>query len=199
MIDDPIADAHRRGLLATCDVVLSLHRAGTFNPRIAEAMLMKRPIVATGYGRITDLLNETTGYPVPWRKTRLQRAMGPYPAGAISSEPDPEAAASIVLSIAGDPESARARAAEARRHALARHSLDAMQRQLDAELERLLRSAASLLRTPPLGILSGHEETTTDEIFCGRRSRLCRRPCTLGMPTGTADSTSPGLGFQSRA
>ncbi len=77
VIDDPIADAHRRGLLAACDVVLSLHRAGAFNPRIAEAMLMKRPIVATGYGGITDLLNETTGYPVPWRKTRLQRAVGP--------------------------------------------------------------------------------------------------------------------------
>ena len=137
VIDEPITDAHRRRLLATCDVVLSLHRAGAFNPRIVEAMFMKKPIVATGYGGITDLLDETTGYPVPWHKTRLQRAEGPYPAGAIWSEPDLGAAAALVLSIAESPEDARTCAAEARRHALARHGLDPVRKQLEAELERL--------------------------------------------------------------
>ena len=38
-----------RGLIAACDIILSLHRAEGFGLILATAMLLNRPVIATGW------------------------------------------------------------------------------------------------------------------------------------------------------
>lgn len=42
-------DAQLRGLIAACDIILSLHRAEGFGLILATAMLLNRPVIATGW------------------------------------------------------------------------------------------------------------------------------------------------------
>jgi glycosyltransferase involved in cell wall biosynthesis len=51
-------------------VLLSLHRAEGFGLTLAEAMLHKRPVVATGWSGNVDFLTAETGIPVPYRLVR---------------------------------------------------------------------------------------------------------------------------------
>ncbi len=136
LVDEQVTDVYRRQLLATSDVLLSLHRGGAFNLTAVEAMLMGKPVVATDFGGVTDLLDETTGYPVPYLPARMRHSVGPYPEGAIWAEPDLEAATTLLQVITERPDDARTRAAEARRRALALHGMDPVQKRLEAELSR---------------------------------------------------------------
>ncbi|HEV7786208.1 MAG TPA: glycosyltransferase, partial [Thermoanaerobaculia bacterium] len=76
------------GLTAACDAYVSLHRSEGLGLPLIEAMYMGKPVIATGYGGVTDFLDETTGFPVGHSLVRLERDFSPYPAGAVWAEPD---------------------------------------------------------------------------------------------------------------
>lgn len=87
-------------LTATCDAYVSLHRSEGLGLPLIESMYLGKPVIATGYGGVTDFLDETTGWVVRHGLTALESALGPYPAGAVWAEPDAEHAASSMLEVA---------------------------------------------------------------------------------------------------
>lgn len=79
------------GLVDACDAYVSLHRSEGFGRTMAEAMLLGKPVVGTGFSGNADFLTKDTGYPVKWRKRPV--AVGEYPFvedadGAWWAEPD---------------------------------------------------------------------------------------------------------------
>lgn len=130
------------GLTAACDAYVSLHRSEGLGLPLIEAMYLGKPVVATGYGGVTDFLNDETGFVVRHRLVSLKQPEGPYPAGAVWAEPDVEHAASLMLSLAADPDSAGPKVEAARRRVHELYAPEAAGRRLRCELARLRQARA---------------------------------------------------------
>jgi glycosyltransferase involved in cell wall biosynthesis len=139
----PAGRAEIERLLAECDAYVSLHRAEGFGLPIAEAMALGKPVVATAYSGPTDFLDETTGYPVRWTRTVVDRALGPYPAGTRWAEPDEEHAGEMLRRIVDDPEEAARRSAAGLTRIRAAYGVDTVGRGLAERLDRLLARLAA--------------------------------------------------------
>ena len=124
-------------LLAACDAYVSLHRSEGLGLPLIEAMYLGKPVIATGYGGVTDFLDDETGFVVRHRLTALKTPQGPYPTGAVWAEPDVEHAAVLMRTLANAPESAAARVEAARRRVWELYAPAAAGERLRRELARI--------------------------------------------------------------
>jgi glycosyltransferase involved in cell wall biosynthesis len=135
------------GMLAACDAYVSLHRSEGLGLPLIEAMYLGKPVIATGYGGVTDFLDETTGFVVRHHPVALAASQGPYPAGAVWAEPDVEHAAALMRALADDPESAASRVEAARRRVRELYAPEAAGERLRRELARIAGDRGE--RQPP--------------------------------------------------
>jgi glycosyltransferase involved in cell wall biosynthesis len=131
----PAADCH--ALTACADIVLSLHRAEGFGLVMAEAMLLGKPVIATGWSGNTDFMHAgnavlISAQPVPARDSRAVYR------GAWA-EPDVVEAAERLRALADDP---------ALRQELGRRARASILAQLDAQ------PLAAALRGLGIGVTS---------------------------------------------
>ncbi len=91
------------GITAACDAYVSLHRSEGLGLPLIEAMYLGKPVIATGYGGVTDFLDDNTGLVVSHRPVTLETPHGPYPAGAVWAEPDVNHAAQLMRALADAP------------------------------------------------------------------------------------------------
>ena len=97
----PPADSH--ALTACADIVLSLHRAEGFGLLPAEAMLLGRAVVATGWSGNMDYMDASTAALVDYRLVPASDPRGTYDlSGAVWAEPDVDAAAGHLVRLADD-------------------------------------------------------------------------------------------------
>lgn len=98
--DASLAPIDRWRLIASCDILLSLHRSEGFGLPIAEALALGKPVVATGWSAPTDFT--PPAMLAPYKLEPVNDAGGPY--GAFSESrwaaPDEEAAAALLRKIA---------------------------------------------------------------------------------------------------
>lgn len=125
------------GLMKACDVYLSLHRSEGFGLTLAEAMMLGRPCIATGYSGNLDFMNVGNSHLVAWRRVTLDRNHGPYEAGTSWAEPDLDHAASLLIRVRENPEEAMAKAALAREELQRDYSPEMVGRAMVERLERL--------------------------------------------------------------
>ncbi|MBB4197653.1 hypothetical protein CCR94_13030 [Rhodoblastus sphagnicola] len=92
-VDEEWSREEALGLIASCDGLISLHRAEGFGRPIAEAVLLRRPVVATKWSGNLDFRDSG-------RQLLVEAALRPVPAGAYAwgegqvwAEPDLAAAA----------------------------------------------------------------------------------------------------------
>jgi glycosyltransferase involved in cell wall biosynthesis len=123
--------------VALCDANLSLHRSEGLGLLPIETLYLGKPVVATGYGGVTDFLDETTGFPVGHRLVRLERDHPPYPAGAVWAEPDLDDAADQMRRVLEDPDEAAARGAAGRARVAALYGVEAAAARFAHEIERV--------------------------------------------------------------
>ncbi len=104
-----------RSLLATCDCLVSLHRAEGFGRTIGEAMSLGRLVLATGYSGSLDIAQAGTALIA--RHTLVAVPPGAYPHGdgQLWAEPDLDHAASLLLCAIRTPDEARRIAAAGQR------------------------------------------------------------------------------------
>lgn len=115
----PAADNH--ALIGAADIILSLHRSEGFGLVPAEAMLLGKPVVATGWSGNLDFMDEESAALVGYRLIPAVDPRGVYDApGAVWAEPDIAEAALHLARLADDPASRAALGARARAMALFR-------------------------------------------------------------------------------
>jgi glycosyltransferase involved in cell wall biosynthesis len=114
----PAPDSH--ALTRCCDIVLSLHRSEGFGLVPAEAMLLGKPVVATGWSATAEFLDDSCGVPIPYRLIPACDPRGVFMApGACWAEADTGAAAAALRLLADDAPAREAlgRAAQAAAYA----------------------------------------------------------------------------------
>ena len=100
-------DSHQSAaLMNLCDCYVSLHRSEGLGLTIAEAMLLGKPVIATGYSGNLDFMTPETSYLVPWTRVNVGEGAEAYDALASWAEPDLDAAAAIMRRVFLNPEEA---------------------------------------------------------------------------------------------
>lgn len=107
----PAADMH--ALTAAADIVLSLHRSEGFGLGLAEAMLLGKPVIATGWSGNTSFMDTTSAALIDYRLVAAHDPRGIY-VGAAWAEPDAAASVAELRRLAEDPAARQAMGRRAR-------------------------------------------------------------------------------------
>ena len=102
VVDCTLTRGEVNGLIAACDVVVSLHHAEGFGLGLAEAMDLGKPVVATGWSGNVDFMNAGNSCPVAYELVPIERDHGPYAAGNRWAEPDIDHAAWLMGRLVRD-------------------------------------------------------------------------------------------------
>lgn len=127
-------------LMSLCDCYVSLHRSEGLGLTIAEAMLLGKPVIATGYSGNLDFMTPETSYLVPWTKVRVGQGAEAYDPKAVWAEPNLAEAARLMRHVVDNPAEARERAERGRLDLRSRFSPEVTGRSMKARLEEIWRT-----------------------------------------------------------
>jgi glycosyltransferase involved in cell wall biosynthesis len=103
LLDSYMSKRELNGLIECCDCYVSLHRTEGFGLPIAEAMLMKKPVIVTGWSGNLDFTTPDNSLLVQYGFTANTEDYGPYKIGMRWAEPDVEHAAKLMRVVFEDP------------------------------------------------------------------------------------------------
>ena len=103
-IEELLSRRDTDALIASSDILISLHRAEGFGLPIAEAMQMGCVAVATDYSSTTEFVSEDTAVAVPYTQVRISHDVSVYRKGTLWAEPDIAAAAAAIRRLGDDPD-----------------------------------------------------------------------------------------------
>jgi len=86
----------------TCDAFVSLHRSEGFGRCLAEAMVLGKPVIATGYSGSNEFVTEATACVVDYELVPVPPGSYPYSENQVWAEPNIEQAANHMGRIAAD-------------------------------------------------------------------------------------------------
>lgn len=140
LVTELLGDAEMAGLVATADVVVSLHRAEGFGLLPAEAAWRGVAVVTTGWSAPAEFLAPSGAALVGWTPAPVRDAQGLYGGGqapyAVWAEPDIAEAADRLRKLIASPELRARMGGRAAAHARSTFSKDAWEAGLRARLER---------------------------------------------------------------
>ncbi len=120
--DLPRADNY--ALLAAADIVLSLHRSEAFGLNLAEAMLLGKPVIATGWSGNMEFMDSDSSALVGYRLIPARDPRGTYDIpNAVWADPDLRDAVGHLRRLADDAAERKALGARAREAARQRLGL----------------------------------------------------------------------------
>jgi GT2 family glycosyltransferase/glycosyltransferase involved in cell wall biosynthesis len=137
IIDKIYSQDDTLALMQACDCYASLHRSEGFGLTMAEAMLLGKPVIATGYSGNVDFMDHDNSLLVDYRLITLQQDYPPYVAGSRWAEPSIDHAAQLMRRVFDDPASALALGAKARADLEERMSLAAAGRRMADRLKQI--------------------------------------------------------------
>jgi glycosyltransferase involved in cell wall biosynthesis len=107
IVDAVLTRQEKQNLMKAADCYVSLHRSEGFGLTMAEAMLLGKPVVATGYSGNVDFMSDDDSYLVPYRLVTIKKTHGPYKAGYHWADPDLDSACDMMRYVEGNREAAR--------------------------------------------------------------------------------------------
>lgn len=134
-IDCFISNREKNALLELCDCYVSPHRSEGFGYAPAEAMLLSKPVVMTGYGGTTQYADDTVARIVKWTPAKVGPGASPYPPDGRWADPDLDDLAAALRWIVEEPEAAAAMAERGRRRVAEQHNVVASGTAMRGRLE----------------------------------------------------------------
>jgi glycosyltransferase involved in cell wall biosynthesis len=120
-ITETLSDHDMMTLIATADVVLSLHRSEGYGMVLAEAMALGICVVATAWSGNMDFMDADSSIPVPYTLAPVVDSQGQYAyPGSFWAEPDVQAASRALRRLCDEP-ALRARIGAAARQKIRAH------------------------------------------------------------------------------
>jgi glycosyltransferase involved in cell wall biosynthesis len=131
---------HAAALMNLCDCYVSLHRSEGLGLTIADAMLLEKPVIATGYSGNLDFMTPETSYLVPWKKVKVGRGAEGYDKSAYWAEPDLSQAGKLMREVYENKAEALQRGIAAKRDLELRFSLSATGTRMSERLQEIWNS-----------------------------------------------------------
>lgn len=78
LIVENLEEKYVHSLMNVCDAYISLHRAEGFGLPLAEAMLLKKPVIATAFSGNLLFMNKTNSCLVDYKKVKLKKDIPPF-------------------------------------------------------------------------------------------------------------------------
>lgn len=121
VIDRSLSREDMIALMAGIDGYVSLHRSEGFGLGMAEALMLEKPVIATGYSGNAEFVTEDTGYPITYTLVPVRPDQYVHAAGQVWADPDEDAAVMAMRAVFGFPATAATRARAGRDFVLARY------------------------------------------------------------------------------
>ena len=184
----------KNALIATCDCYVSPHRSEGFGLTPAEAMLLAKPVIVTGYGGTMEFTTPNNAYLVDFTMRSVGRHAEPYPEDALWADPDVDHLAALMRHVVEHPEEAAAKALRGQEDLRTLHgpaaagaSIEGRVRAIYDELERNGARALRVGRVAPLELRAPGAELdsvlrTPAERGGGIRGRVSQLRQRLGRP-----------------
>lgn len=149
LVDRFLPSNAKNRLMELCDCYVSPHRSEGFGHTPAEAMLLGKPVIATGYGGNLDYMAPDRGILLDYELVTIGKAAAPYPAHGVWADPDHAQLVEKLRWVAEHPEEARAMGERARKYIEEHHSPEATGRALRGLLAQTRAAAPSPERGDP--------------------------------------------------
>jgi glycosyltransferase involved in cell wall biosynthesis len=137
IIDAVYSQEETLSLMAASDCYVSLHRSEGFGLTMAEAMLLGKPVIATGYSGNVDFMDASNSLLVDYEVVTLNRDYLPYKAGSHWAEPSVDHAAQLMRRVYDNQTWARDLGAKAKLDLRQRMSIEASGRRMAARLAEI--------------------------------------------------------------
>lgn len=150
IIDEIYSPEDVLALTDVCDVYVSLHRSEGLGLTMAEAMLLGKPVIATGYSGNMEFMTPDNSLLVDYRLVTLGEVIPPYEADYQWAEPSEDHAAALMRRLFDDRAFARELGARAKADAGERLSVVAAGHRMAARLAEIqaLRKSSRHPGTP---------------------------------------------------
>jgi glycosyltransferase involved in cell wall biosynthesis len=122
------------------DCYVSLHRSEGLGLTIADAMLLEKPVIATGYSGNLDFMTPETSYLVPWEKVKVGRGAEGYDPSAHWADPDLLEAGNLMREVFENRVAAHQKGVAAKRDLVLRFSLNATGTRMSERLQEIWNS-----------------------------------------------------------
>ena len=129
-------------LMNVCNCYVSLHRSEGFGLPMAEAMMLRKPVVATNWSGNADFMTEENSFPINYKIIPLERDYGIYRQGNFWADPDEHEASRRMRLVYENAEIAGRKGMFAQRDIMNKLSPDAIGRLVIKNLRRVRRKLA---------------------------------------------------------
>jgi glycosyltransferase involved in cell wall biosynthesis len=137
LMDDYMETDLVAALMNCCDAYVSLHRSEGLGLTLAEAMLLGKPVIATGYGGNMDFMTEFNSLPVAWERRAVGLRAGPYDPTAEWAEPSLSDASTKMRYLFENREAAMAIGGVARRDLESKFSAEVCGLRMKSRLQEI--------------------------------------------------------------
>ncbi|KAA1184868.1 FkbM family methyltransferase [Rhizobium tropici] len=137
IIDEVYSPNDVLAITEACDVYVSLHRSEGLGLTMAEAMLMGKPVVATGYSGNTEFMDESNSLLVDYTLVKVGEPIPPYEAGYEWAQPSEDHAAKLLRRLYDEPAFAHELGLKAKIDAERRLSVSEAGRRIAARLAEI--------------------------------------------------------------
>jgi glycosyltransferase involved in cell wall biosynthesis len=148
LLDAHLAKAELSKLMNSCDAYAALHRSEGFGQAIAEAMLLEKPVIATGYSGNMEFMTRENSFPVRYALTPIPQDYDPYEKGQVWADPDEAHAAELMRQVHEDRGLAAQKAERAALEIRRAMSPEACGRAMKERLLELSRSSSPQKKRP---------------------------------------------------
>ncbi len=137
IIDAIYSQEETLSLMRASDCYVSLHRSEGYGLTMAEAMLLGKPVIATGYSGNVDFMDAGNSLLVDYEVVTLKRDFPPYVAGSRWAEPSVDHAATLMRRVYENQAWAKNLGAKAKADLQERMSIEASGRRMAARLAEI--------------------------------------------------------------
>lgn len=125
------------GLINVCDAYLSLHRTEGFGLGMAEAMLLGKPVIGTGYSGNMDFMNKENSCIVDYTLIPVECGAYPFWEGQVWAEPNVGRAADYMRAVYEDEDYRKDVARKGQAYILQHHSFAEIGRHMKKRLNEI--------------------------------------------------------------